>query len=76
MIDKAAYINGKGLSCPFCGAGAGSIHGDFIYVEAGTAFQEMACSECDGIWQDVYHLVDVVAKGGEHHDRRTYAQMP
>ena len=58
MIDKQAYIKGKGLSCPFCGAE--SIQGGFIHIEAGKAFQEMGCSECAGTWQDVYQLVDVI----------------
>ena len=58
MIDKETYIKAKGLRCPFCGAE--SIEGGFIQVEAGEAFQDMSCSQCQGKWQDVYRLVDVV----------------
>ena len=58
MIDKESYIKGKGLSCPFCKAE--SIQGGFIQVDSGKAIQEMGCLECDGAWQDVYRLVDII----------------
>jgi len=58
MIDKDTYIKAKGLRCPFCESE--SIEGGFIQVEAGEAFQDMSCSQCEGKWQDVYRLVDVV----------------
>ena len=63
MIDKATYINAKGLICPHCGAD--SIEGGFIEVEAGEALQDMSCCQCRGKWQDIYHLVDVVPLGKE-----------
>ena len=58
MIDKGAYIQNKGLICPFCGAE--SIQGGFIQVDSGEAVQEMGCPECGGKWQDVYRLVDII----------------
>ena len=58
MIDKESYIKGKGLSCPFCEAE--SVQGGFIQIEAGKAFQEMGCTECEGAWQDVYELIDII----------------
>jgi hypothetical protein len=58
VIDKARYIEAKGLICPYCGGE--SVEGRFIWVEAGEAFQAMRCSECGNQWQDVYHLVDVL----------------
>jgi hypothetical protein len=58
MIDKKAYIKGKGLICPFCKAE--SVQGGFIHVEAGKTLQEMNCLECDSKWQDVYQLIDVI----------------
>ena len=57
MLDKKAHIKGKGLSCPFCGSS--SIQGDFIEIEAGKAFQQMGCTECEAKWQDVYELIDI-----------------
>jgi hypothetical protein len=59
MIDKASYIKGKGLMCPFCKSQ--SIEGGFIEVQAGEAYQEMGCAECQKKWQDVYRLADVLA---------------
>ena len=58
MIDRKAYVDGKGLACPFCKAG--SVQGGFIEVDAGKAFQEMGCTECEGAWQDVYALIDII----------------
>ena len=63
MIDKATYTKAKGLICPYCGAE--SIEGGFIQVEAGEAFQDMSCSQCQGKWQDVYRLVDLTPLGRE-----------
>ena len=60
MIDKQAYIKNKSVSCPFCAAE--SIHGGFVDIEAGKAFQETSCAECGEDWEDVYQLVDVIAK--------------
>ncbi len=58
MIDNESYIKGKGLSCPFCEAE--SVQGGFIQIEAGKAFQEMGCTECEGAWQEVYELIDII----------------
>jgi hypothetical protein len=58
MLDKETYIKGKGLLCPFCEAE--SVQGGFIQIEAGKAVQEMGCAECEGTWQDVYVLSDVI----------------
>ena len=63
MIDKESYIKGGGLFCPFCDAE--SVQGGFTDIEAGKAFQEMCCSECEGTWQDVYELSDVITYKGE-----------
>ena len=58
VIDKVRYIEAKGLICPYCGRE--SVEGRFIWVEAGEAFQAMSCSLCEGKWQDVYRLIDLV----------------
>ena len=58
MMDKKTYIRNKGIKCPFCSAE--SVRGGFIQVEAGKAFQEMDCPECERRWQDIYRLVDVI----------------
>lgn len=67
MTDKQAYIKKKGVSCPFCAAE--SIHGGFVEIEAGKAFQDMHCAECGKEWQDVYQLVNVIPiKGGDKYE--------
>ncbi|MBW1781259.1 MAG: hypothetical protein JRL30_11020 [Deltaproteobacteria bacterium] len=57
MIAKEAHIKGKGLTCPFCGSVM--IEGGFIEIEAGKAFQRMACADCEQSWQDIYELIDI-----------------
>ena len=57
MLGRKAHIKQKGLSCPFCGSLF--IQGGFIEIETGKAFQKMACTECEGTWQDIYELIDV-----------------
>jgi len=57
MLDREAHIEGKGLSCPFCGSL--SIVGGFIEIEAGKAYQRTACTDCEQSWQDIYELMDI-----------------
>ena len=68
MIYKERYIENGGLTCPFCGAGP--VEGGFIQVETGFAFQKMCCTVCNGRWQDVFQLVDVVFETGAHAPKR------
>ena len=57
------YIESKGLICPFCKTAA--VQGRFVQIEAGKAVQDMNCLECEGRWQDVYELIDVIPEKGE-----------
>ena len=50
----AAYVDGGGEACPFCGAL--NLSGDGIDIEYGQAFQEITCPECGEVWTDVYFL--------------------
>ena len=56
MLDKKRHEKKIGLSCPSCGSS--SIQGGFVEIEAGRAYQEMSCTECDATWRDVYELTD------------------
>ena len=58
QMNKFAYIQGKGLFCPFCLSIP--VEGSTIEILAGTASQEMRCPECGKAWQDIYRLVDIV----------------
>jgi hypothetical protein len=64
MTNKAMYIKAKGLSCPFCGGD--SLEGGFVEIQAGKAFQQVACCECGNTWQDIYELVDMAPLEREH----------
>ena len=59
MMDRESYIRGKGLFCPFCGSD--DIGGGFVNIETGEASQEMSCTRCNGRWQDLYKLVDLIS---------------
>ena len=50
----AAYVDGGGLSCPFCDGAIA--YGGAVEVECGVAFQEMTCGDCGERWTDVYWL--------------------
>jgi formate dehydrogenase maturation protein FdhE len=58
QMNKNAYIQGKGLFCPFCLSIP--VEGSAIEIQAGTASQEMRCPECGKAWHDIYRLVDMV----------------
>lgn len=53
-LTNEQYVECGGQNCPFCGST--DLTGDSIHVEAGKAFQEMGCNECDRSWQDEYKL--------------------
>jgi hypothetical protein len=36
------------------------VEGSAIEIQAGTASQEMRCTECGKAWYDIYTLVDMV----------------
>lgn len=40
--------------CPFCKSH--QIEGDHVHVEAGEAWQEVSCLDCDRIWSEIYTL--------------------
>ena len=56
--QKKAYIEGGGVSCPFCGSS--DIEGQFVEVDAGRATQPMGCLKCDHQWTDQYVLADLI----------------
>lgn len=55
--QQSEYIENGGNACPFCGEGnfdCGSID-----IEAGFAFQNLRCSNCNRSWHDIYTLTGV-----------------
>ena len=51
------YLNGGGVSCPFCGSH--DIEGQFVETNEGRATQPMKCNQCGEDWMDYYRLVYV-----------------
>ena len=64
-MNEKEYVQSGGCRCPFCGSQ--DIEGGDREIDDGVAQQEMYCTECDGEWIDVYHLVGikVIQKGKE-----------
>lgn len=53
-MSKKEYAENGGINCPCC---EGDVEGSGVEVEAGMAYQEMNCTECDATWNDVYKLI-------------------
>ena len=52
--DVKDYVKAGGVVCPVCGSE--SVEGDGLEVDAGTATQEVNCTECKATWEDRYTL--------------------
>lgn len=55
--QRAEYIKQGGTHCPYCDGR--DLDGKGIHVNAGTATQEILCTDCGNGWQDVYTLTHV-----------------
>ena len=55
--QRAKYIADRGEHCPFCGDFR--IEGDSVYVDIGTAWQDITCTECRKSWRDLYTLTGI-----------------
>jgi len=53
-MSQRRYRRTKGARCPFCGGD--DVEGGPFTAEAGTAFQELSCNDCDHTWADLYEL--------------------
>jgi len=58
-LTSKQYVDNGGTLCPFCKSEA--IEGSRVEVDAGTAWQEMRCHDCERMWQDDYKLVGYLA---------------
>jgi transcription elongation factor Elf1 len=55
--QKEKYLkNGTNL-CPFCESS--DIVGGSVEIDGAVAWQEVSCSECGEVWQDVYKFAFV-----------------
>ena len=56
--DQATrYIQSGGTHCPHCGGV--DLDGKGVSIDAGTATQEVMCTDCGRGWTDVYTLSHV-----------------
>ena len=55
QIDE--YISSGGIKCPVCGDW--DITGGSVQIDAGVAWQDVSCSNCDYEWTDIYTLTDI-----------------
>ena len=56
-MKKEEYVRNGGTKCPFCFKK--NIEGGHIEVDAGEAFQEVQCHDCEKRWRDIYTLIDL-----------------
>ena len=56
MMSDQEYVAAGGLKCPHCGEGDIEGNGG-VEIEAGTAWQEVGCGNCQKTWIDVYKLI-------------------
>jgi hydrogenase maturation factor len=57
-VQIKKYVDGGGVRCPFCSGD--DIVGQSVQIEAGAAWQDMSCSDCNAVWTDSYKLVGVI----------------
>jgi hypothetical protein len=65
-LTNKQYLKAKGRKCPNCHST--EIEGQEVNVEAGTAFQEMGCNECNASWMDTYVLTGYTNLGVSEED--------
>jgi len=53
-LSKEAYKENFGSTCPNCGSD--QLEGNAIYVDTGSAYQEVSCTNCGSTWDDEYEL--------------------
>ena len=51
------YVKDGGVNCPYCQSD--QIEGDGVEVDAGRAWQEMFCPNCEKSWTDRYTLTSI-----------------
>ena len=55
-MDKKEYLKHPFL-CPNCKGN--EIGGEDIEVAGTILYQEICCSDCGCVWNDIYHLIDI-----------------
>lgn len=53
-LTPKQYVDKGGSVCPFCEGT--DIEGEHIEVDAGIAWQDVHCNDCDAYWADLYKL--------------------
>ena len=53
-LSAAQYVEKAGGICPCCGSD--ELVGDSVEIGGGEAWQEVSCSGCDAVWNDLYKL--------------------
>lgn len=64
LTPKEYAEENGGLRCPLCGSE--NLEGSNIQVDAGIAWQNIICEDCEANWSDIYKLIgysNLVEKG-------------
>lgn len=59
------YVQDGGGHCPKCGSL--NLAGGSMYIETGSAFQEIICNDCGEDWTDRYILSGIVEGNGDNY---------
>lgn len=54
VMSEAEYVEHRGLMCPVCKSE--NIEAEEVNIDAGTAWQEISCKNCNSRWEDSYTL--------------------
>lgn len=55
--QRTEYMESGGIHCPVCKSK--NIVGESVEIDAGIAWQEVGCDDCDADWVDNYTLTSV-----------------
>jgi hypothetical protein len=58
--QKEKYLKHGGTHCPYCDGQ--DFEGGQVQLDAGCAWQELFCNDCEKEWADIYSLTDVEEK--------------
>ena len=62
-MSQKAYVDSKGIHCPFCGSTNIGADGN-VEVDCGGGSQTVSCDDCGKTWYDFYKLTGYIEAEG------------
>lgn len=57
-LQRDRYLDSGGNKCPICSS-KNIMCLENVQVDSDSAWQEVECHDCGGLWRDIYRLIDV-----------------